>query len=335
MPIPESLRENLRLPVIGAPLFIVSNPRLVIEQCKAGVIGAFPALNARPAPVLEEWLVQITQELAAFKKENPGRRVAPFAVNQIVHASNDRLASDVELCLKYRVPIQITSLRAPDEVVQAAHSYGGLVYHDVTNVKHAKRALQAGVDGLILVCAGAGGHAGSLSPFALLAEVREFYDGTVILSGAIANGAAILAAQAMGADFAYMGTRFIATQEANATPEYKQALVDSIAEDIVYTNLFTGVHGNYLRSSIVNAGMDPDALPVADKSKMNFGSGGNTKSKAWRDIWGSGQGVADIHDIPPVAELVDRLEREYHAAKERMDRDTGTFLRSAGTPLRS
>jgi nitronate monooxygenase len=335
MPIPESLRESLRLPVIGSPLFIVSNPRLVIEQCKAGVVGAFPALNARPAPVLEEWLVQITQELAAFKKENPGRRVAPFAVNQIVHASNDRLASDVELCLKYRVPIQITSLRAPDEVVQAAHSYGGLVYHDVTNVKHAKRALQAGVDGLILVCAGAGGHAGSLSPFALLAEVREFYDGTVILSGAIANGAAILAAQAMGADFAYMGTRFIATQEANATPEYKQALVDSIAEDIVYTNLFTGVHGNYLRSSIVNAGLDPEALPVGDKNKMNFGSGGNTKSKAWRDIWGSGQGVADIHDIPPVAELVDRLEREYYAAKERMDRDTGTFLRPAGTTLRS
>jgi nitronate monooxygenase len=242
---------------------------------------------------------------------------------------------DVELCLKYRVPIQITSLRAPDEVVQAAHSYGGLVYHDVTNVKHAKRALQAGVDGLILVCAGAGGHAGSLSPFALLAEVREFYDGTVILSGAIANGAAILATQAMGADFAYMGTRFIATQEANASADYKQSLVDSTAEDIVYTNLFTGVHGNYLRSSIVNAGLDPESLPVADKSKMNFGSGGNTKSKAWRDIWGSGQGVADIHDIPSVAALADRLEREYMAAKERLDRDAGAFLRSAGTTLRS
>jgi nitronate monooxygenase len=335
MPIPESLRENLRLPVIGSPLFIVSNPRLVIEQCKAGVVGAFPALNARPAPVLEEWLAQITQELAAFKKEHPERRVAPFAVNQIVHASNDRLAHDVELCVKYRVPIQITSLRAPDEVVQAAHSYGGLIYHDVTNVKHARRALQAGVDGLILVCAGAGGHAGSLSPFALLAEVREFYDGTVILSGAIANGAAILATQAMGADFAYMGTRFIATQEANATAEYKQALVDSTAEDIVYTNLFTGVHGNYLRSSIVNAGLDPDSLPAADKSKMNFGSGGSSKSKAWRDIWGSGQGVADIHDVPSVAALVDRLEREYKEAKERLDRDTGTFLRSAGTRLPS
>ena len=323
MAIPESLRGQLRLPVIGSPLFIVSNPRLVIEQCKAGVVGAFPALNARPAPVLEEWLVQITEELAAFKRQHPERKVAPFAVNQIVHASNDRLASDVALCEKYRVPIQITSLRAPDEVVQSAHSYGGLVYHDVTNVKHAKRALQAGVDGLILVCAGAGGHAGSLSPFALLAEVREFYDGTVILSGAIANGAAILATQAMGADFAYMGTRFIATEEANASAEYKQALVDSQAEDIVYTNLFTGVHGNYLRSSIVNAGLDPEALPVADKTKMNFGSGGNTKSKAWRDIWGSGQGVADIHEVLPVSALVDRLESEYAAAKAQLDARRG------------
>ncbi len=323
MSIPESLRGQLRLPVIGSPLFIVSNPRLVIEQCKAGVVGSFPALNARPAPVLEEWLVQITEELAAFKRQHPERKVAPYAVNQIVHASNDRLASDIALCEKYRVPIQITSLRAPDEVVQSAHSYGGLVYHDVTNVKHAKRALQAGVDGLILVCSGAGGHAGSLSPFALLAEVREFYDGTVILSGAIANGSAILAAQAMGADFAYMGTRFIATEEANASAEYKQALIDSQAEDIVYTNLFTGVHGNYLRSSIVNAGLDPDALPVADKTKMNFASGGNTKSKAWRDIWGSGQGVADIHEVLPVSALVDRLEAEYTAAKKQLDRDSG------------
>ncbi len=314
MSIPESLRGQLRLPVIGSPLFIVSNPRLVIEQCKAGIVGSFPALNARPAPVLEEWLVQITEELAAFKRQHPERKVAPYAVNQIVHASNDRLASDISLCEKYRVPIQITSLRAPDEVVQSAHSYGGLVYHDVTNVKHAKRALQAGVDGLILVCSGAGGHAGALSPFALLAEVREFYDGTVILSGAIANGSAILATQAMGADFAYMGTRFIATEEANASAEYKQALVDSQAEDIVYTNLFTGVHGNYLRSSIVKAGLDPDALPVADKTKMNFASGGNTKSKAWRDIWGSGQGVADIHEVLPVSALVDRLEAEYTAA---------------------
>jgi nitronate monooxygenase len=326
MPIPASLRSQLRLPVIGSPLFIVSNPRLVIEQCKAGIIGAFPALNARPAPVLEEWLQQITHELDAFKHEHPGRKVAPFAVNQIVHASNDRLAHDVELCRKYRVPVQITSLRAPDEVVASAHSYGGLVFHDVTNVKHAKRALQAGVDGLILVCAGAGGHAGSLSPFALVAEVREFYDGPIILSGAIASGAAILAAQAMGADFAYMGTRFIATQESNATAEYKNALVESSAEDIVYTNLFTGVHGNYLRSSIVAAGLDPDSLPVADKSKMNFGSGGNQKAKAWRDIWGSGQGVADIHDVPTVSALVDRLEAEYRAACQRMQEDTRGFV---------
>jgi nitronate monooxygenase len=328
MPIPPALREHLRLPVIGSPLFIVSTPRLVIEQCKAGVIGAFPALNARPAPVLEEWLVQITNELAAFREAHPGRRVAPFAVNQIVHASNDRLAHDVELCRKYRVPIQITSLRAPDEVVAAAHSYGGLVFHDVTNVKHAQRALQAGVDGLILVCAGAGGHAGSLSPFALVAEVREFYDGPLILSGAIANGAAILAAQAMGADFAYMGTRFIATEEANASDAYKQALIDSSAEDIIYTNLFTGVHGNYVRSSIVAAGLDPDALPVADKTRMNFGSGGSTKSKAWRDIWGSGQGVADIHEILSVAALVDRLEAEYHEARTTLHRDGHGFASS-------
>jgi nitronate monooxygenase len=327
MPIPASLREHLRLPVIAAPLFIVSHPRLVIEQCKAGVIGSFPALNARPAPVLEEWLLQITEELAAHQRQHPQRKVAPFAVNQIVHASNDRLAHDVELCRKYRVPVQITSLRAPDEVVQSAHSYGGLVFHDVTNVKHAKRALQAGVDGLILVCAGAGGHAGSLSPFALVAEVREFYDGPIILSGAIANGSAILSAQAMGADFAYMGTRFIATHEANATDGYKQALIDSTAEDVIYTNLFTGVHGNYLRSSIVAAGLDPNALPVADKTKMNFGSAGNTKSKAWRDIWGSGQGVADIHEVLPVSELVDRLDAEYHQAKAQLDLASSGYTR--------
>ena len=287
--------------------------------------GLVPGAECASRTVLEEWLQQITIELDAFRKAHPERKVAPYAVNQIVHASNDRLMHDVELCRKYRVPVQITSLRAPDEVVQSAHSYGGLVFHDVTNVKHAKRALQAGVDGLILVCAGAGGHAGSLSPFALVAEVREFYDGPLILSGAIASGSTILAAQAMGADFAYMGTRFIATQESNATPEYKQALVDSTAEDIVYTNLFTGVHGNYLRSSIVAAGLDPQALPAADKSKMNFGSGGSTKSKAWRDIWGSGQGVADIHDTPTVSALVDRLESEYHAAWSRLNRDTEGF----------
>lgn len=321
MPIPNTLRGRLRLPVIGAPLFIVSSARLVIEQCKAGIIGAFPALNARPGPVLEEWLIQIDAELKAFQEAHPGRRVAPFAVNQIVHSSNDRLDHDIALCKKHKVPIQITSLRAPDAVVEAAHSYGGLVFHDVTNVKHAKRALQAGVDGLILVCSGAGGHAGTLSPFALTTAVREFYDGIIILSGAISNGANILAAQAMGADFAYMGTRFIASQEANAVDAYKQAVVDSAAEDIIYTNLFTGVHGNYLRASIVNAGLDPDALPEADKSKMNFSSGSSSRAKAWRDIWGSGQSVAGIHDVPPVSELVNRLEAEYKAAVAGLERN--------------
>jgi nitronate monooxygenase len=314
MSLPAILKENLRLPVVGSPLFIISNPNLVIEQCKAGIVGSFPALNARPAPVLEEWLQKITTTLAEYKQANPNKKVAPFAVNQIVHSSNDRLAHDVEMCAKYKVPIQITSLRAPDEVVASAHAYGGLVFHDVTNIKHAKRASQAGVDGLILVCAGAGGHAGALSPFALVSEVREFYDGPILLSGAIANGASILAAQAMGADLAYMGTRFIAVQEANAGDDYKQAIVESPSEGIVYSNLFTGVHGNYLRSSIEKAGLDPDSLPVADKSKMNFGSGGNTKVKAWRDIWGAGQSCGPIHDVPTTADLVDRLEREYNAA---------------------
>jgi nitronate monooxygenase len=314
MSLPSLLKDNLRLPIVGSPLFIVSNPALVIEQCKAGIVGSFPALNARPAPVLEEWLQNITNTLDAYRETNPSKKVAPFAVNQIVHSSNDRLAHDVEMCRKYKVPIQITSLRAPDEVVESAHSYGGLVFHDVTNIKHAKRALQAGVDGLILVCVGAGGHAGTLSPFALVSEVREFYDGTILLSGAIANGASVLATQAMGADLAYMGTRFIASQEANASPEYKQAIVESSGEGIVYTNLFTGVHGNYLRSSIVNAGLDPENLPVADKSKMNFGSGGNTKAKAWRDIWGAGQSAGPIRDVPTVSVLVDRLEAEYRAA---------------------
>jgi len=314
MPLPALLKDNLRLPVVGSPLFIISSPALVIEQCKAGVVGSFPALNARPGPVLEEWLQTISATLAEYKRANPTKKVAPFAVNQIVHSSNDRLAHDVEMCAKYQVPIQITSLRAPDEVVASAHTYGGLVFHDVTNVQHAKRALQAGVDGLVLVCAGAGGHAGALSPFALVAEVREFYDGPILLSGAIANGASILGAQAMGADLAYMGTRFIATQEANASDEYKAAIVESNADGIVYSNLFTGVHGNYLRSSIERAGLDPDNLPTADKSKMNFGSGGNMKVKAWRDIWGAGQSCGPIHDVPKVAELVDRLEVEYKAA---------------------
>ncbi|GIL03591.1 MAG: 2-nitropropane dioxygenase [Betaproteobacteria bacterium] len=321
MTLPALLRDPLALPVIGAPMFIVSNPDLVIEQCKAGIVGSFPALNARPAPVLEEWLARITTELDAYRRAHPERKVAPFAINQIVHASNDRLQHDLDLAVKYRVPIQITSLRAPDAVVEAAHGYGGLVFHDVTNIAHAKRALAAGVDGLILVCAGAGGHAGRLSPFALVPEVRAFYDGTIILSGAIARGASIVAAQALGADLAYIGTRFIATREANASDEYKQALIDARAEDIVYTNLFTGVHGNYLRSSIERAGLDPDNLPQADKRLMSFGSGGSHRSKAWRDIWGAGQGTGQIHDVPTTAELVARLAAEYEAAKRRVARE--------------
>jgi len=315
MSLPAILRDNLALPVVGSPMFLLSHPDLVIAQCKAGVVGSFPALNARPEPVLEQWLERITSELAAYRAAHPERKVAPFAVNQIVHSSNNRLRHDVEACVKYRVPIVITSLSAPDAVVEAIHSYGGLVFHDVTNVTHAKRALKAGVDGLILVCTGAGGHAGKLSPFALVPEIRAFYDGTILLAGSIANGASILAAQTLGADLAYMGTRFIATQEAQADPAYKQALVESTADDIVYTNLFTGVHGNYLRKSIVAAGLDPDNLPEADKSKMNFGSGGDQKSKAWRDIWGAGQGTGQIDAIPTTAELVARLAVEYQAAK--------------------
>jgi nitronate monooxygenase len=307
--------QHLRLPAIGAPLFIISNPDLVLAQCMAGIVGSFPALNARPPELLGEWLARITAALAAHRAAYPQAATAPFAVNQIVHASNDRLKHDMDLCVKHRVPIIITSLRAPDAVVEAAHSYGGLVFHDVTTLKHARRALAAGVDGLILVCAGAGGHAGRLSPFALVPEVRAFYDGTIILSGAIATGDAILAAQAIGADLAYLGTRFIASAEANAAEAYKQMIVESRGEDIVYSNLFTGVHGNYLRGSIVNAGLDPDALPEADKSAMNFGSG---RTKAWRDIWGAGQGVGQIHDAPPAADIVARLEREYLAARARV-----------------
>ncbi|HLT76447.1 MAG TPA: nitronate monooxygenase family protein [Ferrovibrio sp.] len=315
MAIPQILQGKLTLPVIGSPLFIVSCPELVIAQCKAGIVGSFPALNARPAHVLEEWIIRIKEELAAYQKANPQAKVAPFAVNQIVHGSNDRLEHDVEICVKHQVPIMITSLRPPADVVKAAHSYGGIVLHDVISVRHAEKALEQGVDGLILVCAGAGGHAGTLSPFALVSEVRRFYQGTVVLSGAIANGRGILAAQAIGADLAYMGTRFIATNEANASPEYKQMLVDTAASDIVYSSLFTGVHGNYLKPSIVKAGLDPDNLPEADKSKMSFGSGGSSKSKAWRDIWGAGQGVGSIHEILPVAELVEKLKREYHEAQ--------------------
>jgi nitronate monooxygenase len=314
MPIPQLLEGRLTLPVIGAPMFIVSGPELVIAQCKAGIVGSFPALNARPKEVLAEWIARIQDELAAFQAANPGARVAPFAVNQIAHRSNDRLEHDVEVCVRHQVPIIITSLRPPAEVVKAVHSYGGIVLHDVINVRHAEKALEEGVDGLILVCAGAGGHAGTLSPFALLGEVRRFYQGTVCLAGAIGSGSAILAAQAMGADLAYIGTRFIATEEANAVPAYKQMLVDSAAKDIVYSSLFSGVHGNYLKPSIAANGMDPENLPDGDKAKMNFGSDRATGAKAWRDIWSAGQGVGGITDAPRVGELVARMKREYEEA---------------------
>ncbi len=314
MPIPKHIKDNILMPVIGAPLFLVSGPDLVIAQCKAGIIGSFPALNARPQHVLEEWIIRIKSELAQYQEENPDAKVAPFAVNQICHGSNDRLMQDMETCVKHEAPIIITSLRPPAEVVEAAHSYGGLVFHDVISVRHAKKAAEQGVDGLILVCAGAGGHAGSLSPFALLREVKEWFDGTVILSGSIGDGHAVASAIALGADFAYLGTRFIATQEANADSEYKKMLEESVAADIVYSSLFTGVLGNYLKPSIKNAGLDPDNLPDADKSAMNFGSGGNTDSKAWKDIWGSGQGIGGIKDSPSVAELVGRIKSEYEQA---------------------
>jgi nitronate monooxygenase len=315
MALPSLLRGRLRLPAIGAPMFIVSGPELVIAQCQAGIVGAFPALNARPKEKLEEWIVAIKESLAAYRTAHPEAKVAPFAVNQIVHASNDRLEHDVEVCIRQQVPIQITSLRPPAEVVKAAHSYGGVVFHDVIGLRHAEKAAEQGVDGLILVCAGAGGHAGMLSPFALVPEVRRFFPGTIILSGAIASGRAILAAEAIGADLAYIGTRFIATAEANAPATYKEMLIGGQAADIVYTSLFTGVLGNYLKPSVRAAGLDPDNLPAADKSKMNFGSGGNMDKKAWRDIWSSGQGIGGIDDAPPVAELVARLEAEYRAAR--------------------
>ena len=314
MPIPDSIKDNISIPVIGAPLFLISVPDLVIAQCKAGIIGSFPALNARPQHVLEEWIERIKTELKEYQEQNPDKKVAPFAVNQICHGSNDRLQGDMEICVKHEVPIIITSLRPPAEVVEAAHSYGGLVFHDVINVRHAKKAADMGVDGLILVCAGAGGHAGALSPFALLREVKSWFDGTIILSGSIGDGYSVASALALGADFAYLGTRFIATHEANAEPEYKQMLIESSANDIVYSNLFTGVLGNYLKPSIQNAGLDPDNLPTADKSAMNFGSGGNTDSKAWKDIWGSGQGIGLIEDAPTVESLVERIRAEFNEA---------------------
>lgn len=318
MALPVAL-QNLRLPVIASPMFIASGPQLVLAQCKAGIVGAFPALNARPAAMLDTWLTDMQAELAAWQAAHPQASVGPIAVNQIVHQSNDRLAEDVAVCVRHRVPIIISSLRAPPpEMLEAIHGYGGIVLHDVISIRHAHKALEAGVDGLILVAAGAGGHAGALSPFALVGEVRQFFDGPLALSGAIATGDAILAAQAMGADLAYIGSRWLATREANVSEAYRQAIIDSAAADIVYTNLFTGVHGNYLKKSIVQAGLDPDNLPQADKTAMNFGSGGNSAAKAWRDIWGAGQGVGLIDDAPAVAEVVDRLEREYRAAKKRI-----------------
>ncbi|GLQ07344.1 2-nitropropane dioxygenase [Sneathiella chinensis] len=304
--------------MVGSPLFIISNPDLVIAQCKAGIVGSFPALNARPAEVLDQWLKRITEELDAYNQANPDKPAAPFAVNQIVHKSNDRLMHDVEMCVKYKVPIVITSLGAREDVNEAIHSYGGIVIHDVINNYFAKKAIQKGADGVIAVASGAGGHAGTLSPFALIQEIREWFDGLVLLGGAISTGDAILGAQAMGADLAYMGSAFIATREANAAEGYKNCIVESGADDIVYTNLFTGVHGNYLKPSIINAGMDPENLPVSDPSKMNFGSGGNTKQKAWKDIWGCGQGIGALKEVPSAGDLVARLEREYKAAKERV-----------------
>jgi nitronate monooxygenase len=305
MPLPALLQGRLSLPAIAAPMFIVSHPDLVIAQCRAGIVGSFPALNARPKEALDEWLTRLRAELTD--------RDAPFAVNQIVHASNDRLEHDLQVCAKHRVPIIITSLRAPNAVIDAVHAWGGIVFHDVTNLRHAEKALEAGVDGLILVAAGAGGHAGTLSPFALVAEVRRIFDGPLALSGSITQGGQILAAQAMGADLAYIGTRFIATREANAAEGYKRMIVESSAADVLYTPFFTGVHGNYLKPSIVAQGLDPDALPPRDKTAMNFGS---TSVKAWRDIWGAGQGVGSITDAPTTAEVVARLRAEYAAARE-------------------
>ena len=313
MPLPPTLR-HLPLPIIGAPLFIISNPTLVLEQCKAGVVGAMPALNARPAEQLDPWIAEISEGLATWNRDHPEQPAAPFAINQIVHKSNDRLAHDMEVCAKYRVPIIITSLGARTDVNDAVHAWGGVVLHDVINNTFARKAIEKGADGLILVAAGAGGHAGVKSPFALLQEVREWFDGPIALSGAIANGGAVLAAQAMGADFAYVGSAFIATEEARAAEGYKQMIVESSSDDIVYSNLFTGVHGNYLKGSIRQAGLDPDHLEQSDPSAMNFGSA----RKAWKDIWGCGQGIGAVKAVVPARELVARLRREYNAAKARI-----------------
>jgi len=311
MPLP-SVLQRLRIPVIGAPMFIAGNPKLVIEQCMAGIVGSFPALNARPKESLDQWLTDIETALAGQPN------AAPYAVNQIVHKSNDRLEHDIDVCIRHKVPITITSLRAPGEVVSRIHAYGGIVLHDVISVRHAHKALEAGVDGLILVCAGAGGHAGTLSPFALVGEVRRFFDGPIVLSGAISSGDAILAAQAAGADLAYLGTRFLATPEASVPERYKEELLRAAAADIVYTDLFSGVHGNYLKHSVVAAGFDPINLPKSDPNKMNFGTTGGAEKKVWRDIWSAGQGVGQIDAIAPVAQVVARLEAEYTAARRRL-----------------
>ena len=316
MALPVSLQNSLQLPVVASPMFIVSNPDLVIAQCKAGIVGSFPALNARPAEELEVWLKRITEELDAWNQANPDKPAAPFAVNQIVHKSNNRLEHDLEMCVKYKVPIVITSLGARVDVNEAIHSYGGLVFHDIINNFFAKKAIEKGADGLIAVASGAGGHAGTLSPLALVQEIREWFDGPLLLSGAIATGDSVLAAQAMGADLGYIGSAFIATDEANADERYKQSIVDGSANDIIYSNLFTGVHGNYLRNSIEAAGLDPENLPESDPSKMDFGDG---SSKAWKDIWGSGQGIGAVKKIGPAADLIARLKQEYSAARQRME----------------
>lgn len=309
MPLPAALDGKLRLPLIGAPMFLVSRPDLVVAQCTSGIVGSFPALNARPQSLLDDWLTEIRQRLSEHKEKHPDDPVAPFAVNQIVHASNTRLMQDMETCIKHEVPIIITSLRPPGDVVEAVHGYGGLVFHDVISLRHARKAMEQGVDGIIAVCSGAGGHAGRISPFALLREIRKEFDGTLILSGAISTGGDVLAARAMGADLAYAGTRFIATKEAHAIDAYKQMIVDSGADDIVYTSLFSGVHGSYLKASVRNAGMDPDNLPEGDKAAMNFAA--ESKSKAWKDIWSAGQGVGAIDDVPTTRELVERMASEY------------------------
>jgi nitronate monooxygenase len=317
MPLPPLLQNRLRLPIVGAPMFLVSTPALVIAQCTAGIVGGFPALNARPAAMLDDWLAEITETLASAQRANPAEKIAPFAVNQIVHASNERLEQDVALCVKHRVPIIITSLRPPAEVVSAVHGYGGIVFHDVINRRHAEKAAEQGVDGIIAVCAGAGGHAGLLSPFALVKQVREVYAGTIILAGAMSSGSDVLAAQAMGADLAYLGTRFIATAESGATPEYKQMVVDSGAEDVVYTSLFSGVSANFLRHSVQRTGLDPDNLPTADKAKMSFSEKGH-EFKAWRDVWSAGQSVGGVREILPVSALIERMAAEYEAARARL-----------------